>query len=177
MKSLRFACAVLASAIVLGGAVALACGDKLLSPGSVVRFRLVYGSHEAFVVIYSNGEPGVANQNLAILRNAKLQSTMKEAGLKLQIADGPAQLSDALKLGKVDVVVADFAQIGGIIQQLQQAPSKPILLPVLSKPSKAELSAAQKDYKYALKASSDEFQFLTTIDAAMKSRFKTHGKS
>lgn len=172
MKNLGIASAVLALAVLVSGPVALACGDKLLSPGSVVRFRLIYSSHPALVLIYSNG-----SQSVATVRSAKLQSMMKEAGLKLQTADGPAQLDAALQLGKVDLVLADFADVVAISKQLQEAPSKPILLPVLSKPSKAELSAAQKDYKFALKASSDDIQVLTTIDAAMRSRVKTHGKS
>ena len=172
MKSLWFAAAVLGSAALMSGTVAFACGDKLLSPGSVVRFRLVYGSHPATVLIYAHG-----NQSIATLSSAKLQSAIKDAGLKLQTADSPSQLDEALKLGKADVVVADLADIAGITRQVQESPSKPAILPVLFKPSKAELSAAQKDYKFALKTPSDEIQFLTTIDAAMKSRAKTHGKS
>jgi hypothetical protein len=172
VKSLWFAGAVLASVALMSGTVALACGDKLLSPGSVVRFRLIYASHPATVLIYSHG-----NQSIATLRSAKLQSTIKDAGLKLQTADSPSQLDEALKLGKADVVVADLADIAGITRQLQEAPSKPVVLPVLFKPSKAELSAAQKDYKFALQTPSNEIQFLTTIDAAMKYRSKTHGKS
>jgi ABC-type amino acid transport substrate-binding protein len=82
-----------------------------------------------------------------------------------------------LKSGKVDVVLADFADIAGITRQLQSAPSKPVLLPILVKPSKAELSAVQKEYKFALKASADEIQYLTAIDEAMKSRLRIGAKA
>jgi len=172
VKTFWFAGALLGSVALMSGTFAFACGDKLLSPGSVVRFRLIYASHPATVLIYSRG-----SQSIATLSSAKLQNTIKDAGLKLQTADSPSQLDEALKLGKADVVVADFADIAGIARQLQEAPSKPVVLPVLFKPSKAELSAAQKDYRFALKTPGDEIQFLTTIDAAMKSRAKTHGKS
>ena len=69
MKSLWFAAAVLGSAALMSGTVAFACGDKLLSPGSVVRFRLVYGSHPATVLIYAHG-----NQSIATLSSAKLRT-------------------------------------------------------------------------------------------------------
>jgi hypothetical protein len=88
-------------------------------PSSVVRFRLIYGSHPATVLIYAHG-----NQSIATLGSAKLQSTIKDAGIKLQTADSPSQLDEALKLRKADVVIAGLADIAGIARQLQEAPSK-----------------------------------------------------
>jgi hypothetical protein len=178
VKRVWFAGAVVASAALLSGTAALACGDKLLAPGSVARFRLIFASRQMIVLIYSDGNQSSSGSQVgAPLRNAKLQTSLKDAGLKLQTAEGPTQLDAALKSGKVDLVLADLTDLAGVTRQLHDAPSQPVVLPVLFKPSKAELSAAQKDYKFALKTPSDELQVLNKIDEAMQSRAKTHGKS
>jgi hypothetical protein len=82
-----------------------------------------------------------------------------------------------LKSGGVDVVLVSFADLAGIARQLQSAPSKPIILPVLVQPSKAEFAAAQKEYRFALKAAADEFEYLTVIDQAMKVKLRTNARS
>src|ERR1700680_891539 len=137
MRTLVFAGVLLATAL-LSENVSLACGDKLLVIGRGVRFQRPFAQHQANIVIYSNG-----TQSGTILTSAKLQTTLKQAGHKLQMVEGAPQLDEALKSGKVDVVLADFAEVAGITWQLQSAPSKPVVLPILVKPSKAELTAAQ----------------------------------
>ena len=154
------------------GTAVIACGDKLLANGRGVRFQRAYAEHQANLVIYSNGA-----QNGATLSSTTLQTTLKRAGHKLQMVQDGSHLDEALKSGKVDVVLVDFADLGAITRLLQSAPSKPVIVPILFKPSKAELAAAQKEYKFAFKAPADEFQFLTAIDEAMKARLKTGAKS
>jgi ABC-type amino acid transport substrate-binding protein len=172
VQTLRFAGVVLTAAALFNGDLGFACGDKLLSIGRGIRFQHAYGARQANIVIYSQG-----NQSGANFTSAKLQNTLRQAGHKLQTAEGLPQLDNALKSGKVDVVLAEFADLAGITFQLQAAPSKPVILPVLSNPSKAELDAAQKDYKYALKASGDAVQYLAAINEAMKSRLKAAAKT
>jgi ABC-type amino acid transport substrate-binding protein len=164
--------AVLVGTALLSGTAALACGDKLLAIGRGVRFQRAYAAHQANLVIYSAG-----TQSGATLGSTKLQTTLKRAGHKVQIAEGGSQLDEALKSGKVDVVLVDFADLGEITRLLQSAPSKPVILPILFKPSKAELAAAQKEYKFALKAPADDVQYLTAIDEAMKSKLRASAKS
>jgi ABC-type amino acid transport substrate-binding protein len=156
----------------VSGTAALACGDKLLAIGRGVRFQRAYAERQANLVIYSYGA-----QNGATLSSTTLQATLKRAGHKLQIVQDGSQLDEALKSGKVDVVLVNFGDLGGITRLLQSAPSKPIIVPILFKPSKAELAAALKEYRFALKAPADEFQYLSAIDEAMKARLKTGAKS
>jgi ABC-type amino acid transport substrate-binding protein len=171
MRRLGFASVVLGAAL-LSGNVGLACGDKLLVIGRGVRFQRAYAQRQANIVIYSSG-----TQSGAILTSARLQTALKQAGHQLQMVEGASQLDEALKSGKVDVVLADFADIAAITRQLQSAPSKPVVVPVLVKPSKAELAAAQREYKLALKAYADEIQYLKAIDEAMKSRLRIGAKA
>jgi hypothetical protein len=82
-----------------------------------------------------------------------------------------------LKSGKADVLLVDFADLAGITPQLQSAPSKPVVLPVMVKPSKADFAIAQKEYRFILKDAASDVDYLTAIDEAMKSRLKTNAKS
>jgi ABC-type amino acid transport substrate-binding protein len=169
---LRVAGALLAAVALFSGNIGLACGDKLLSIRRGIRFQHAYGARQANIIIYSRG-----NQSGGNITGAKLQTTLRQAGHKLQTADGVSQLDEALKSGKVDVVLVDFAAVAGISRQLQSASSKPVILAVLFKPSKAELAAARKEYRYALKAPGDDVEYLVAIAEAMKSRLKASAGS
>src|SRR5689334_10874335 len=147
--------AIVIAIAALSGTVALACGDKLLAIGRGVRFQRVDAAREANLVIYFGG-----TQAGGPLGSAKLQTTLRRAVHKLQLVQGGPQLDQALKAGRVDVVLVEFPDVSGIARQLQVAPSKPVILPILVKPSKPELAAAQKDYKVALKATADDFEYL-----------------
>src|SRR5262249_38813560 len=129
----RFVGGTLVVAItLLSGGAALACGDKLLAIGRGVRFQRLNAAHEANLVIYSAGA-----QSSATLRSTKLQTTLRGVVHKLQLVQGSPQLDEALKSGRVDMVLVDFAALAEIMGQLQSAPSKPVILPILVKPSKA----------------------------------------
>ena len=156
----------------LSGTAGLACGDKLLAIGRGVRFQHIYAAHQANLVIYSAG-----TQQGAALDSARLQATLKRAVHNLQLVRSGSQLDQALKSGQVDLVLVYFPDVTGISRQLHSTPSTPVILPVLVKPSKAEFAAAQKEYKFALKATADEFEYLTAIDEAMKLKLKTRAKS
>jgi ABC-type amino acid transport substrate-binding protein len=154
------------------GSAAFACGDKLLALGRGVRFQRIYAARQANLVIYSAGP-----QKDGALDSARLRTALKGAVRNLELVRGGSQLDQALKAGQVDVVLVYFADVAGIARQLQSAPSRPVILPVLIKPSKAEFAAAQNQYKFALKAAADEFEFLTAIDEAMKAKLRTSAKS
>jgi ABC-type amino acid transport substrate-binding protein len=156
----------------LSGTAAFACGDKLLAIGRGVRFQRISAAHQANLLIYTAG-----TQSGAPLNSARLQTSLKRAVHNLQLVRGGSELDQALKSGGVDVVLVSFADLAGIARQLQSAPSKPIILPVLVQPSKAEFAAAQKEYRFALKAAADEFEYLTVIDQAMKVKLRTNARS
>ena len=156
----------------LSGTAAFACGDKLLAIGRGMRFQRISVAHQANLLIYTAGA-----QNGAPLNNARLQTSLKRAVHNLQLVRGGSELDQALKSGGVDVVLVSFADLAGIARQLQSARSKPVILPVLVQPSKAEFTAAQKEYRVALKAAANEFEYLTAIDQAMKVKLRSNGRS
>jgi ABC-type amino acid transport substrate-binding protein len=164
--------ALIVAAAALSATAALACGDKLLAVGRGVRFQRANAAREANLVIYS-----ATARSGAPLGNSKLQIALKSVVHKLQVVQGGSQLDQALKSGRVDVVLVEFGDLAGIARELQSAPSKPAILPILVKPSKAELTAVQKEYRFALKAGADDFEYLTAIDEAMKVKLRSNGKS
>jgi ABC-type amino acid transport substrate-binding protein len=168
----RLACSALFVVIAaLSGTAALACGDKLLAVGRGLRFQHDSAAHQANLVIYSAG-----TQNGAALSSTRLQTTLRRAVHRLQLVQGGSELHQALKTGRVDVMLVDFTDITELTRQLQSAPSKPVILPILVKPSKIVLAAAQKEYQFALRATADDSEYLTAIDEAMKLRLKTGAK-
>jgi hypothetical protein len=161
--------ALLAILTALGGTTAFACGDKLLAIGRGLRFQRASAAREANLLIYSRS--GVT------LTGAKLQNTLRQSVHKLELVKDGAQLDGALRAGRVDVVLVAFADLSAIAQQLHSAPSQPVILPVLIHPSKADLAAARKEYKFALSAGADESEYLLAVDEAMRLRLKTAAKA
>jgi hypothetical protein len=163
---------VILSATLLSETLGFACGDKLLNISRGLRFQRAYAGRQANLVIYTT-----ATSSSGALKSTKLQTTLKQAGHKLQTVEDLSRLDQVLKSGKVDVLLADFEELTGILRELQSAPSRPIIVPVLYKASKEEFAAAQREYKLALKASADEIQYLRAIDEAMRLRLKAPAKS
>ena len=157
--------------LLLSVTITQACGDKLLAFRNGIRAQRAYAAaHQGWVILYSN-----SRESGATLRNSKLQTTLKDSGHKFQVVQDTAQFDQALKSGKIDVVLADITDAPAITQELQSSSMKPAILPVLYKPSKTELAAAQKEYKFALKSSSDELDFVIAINNVLKSRAKPVG--
>jgi hypothetical protein len=160
------------SLILLGfllvGAVAWACGDKLMLIMGA-RSSLIRPGHAALILAY----PG-QSASAGVIRSLQLQPAVKKAGHKIQVVEDSTGLDSALKAGKYDVVMADVASAGEISQHISSAPSKPVLLPVAFKASKEEQSAAQKKYHCLLKAPSDTENYLAAIDQAMDWKLKAH---
>jgi ABC-type amino acid transport substrate-binding protein len=157
--------------VAFSGTAALGCCDKLLAVRRGVRFQHADAAQQANLLIYSAG----ARSGTA-LTSTKLQTALKRVVHDMQVVQDSAQLEVALKSGQVNVVLVDAAELTGITRELQSAPSKPVILPIFVKPSKAEFAAAKKEYKFALKAGADDFEYVATIDEAMKLQLKNTAK-
>jgi len=132
--------------LLLFGTITWACGDKLmLVMGS--RSSQIKPFHPASILVY----PG-RSASAALMRGFQSLPAFRKAGHRFQLVEDSAGLADALKAGKYDVVVADVADANELNQQVSSSASKPILLPVAFKASKAEQSTAQKKYHCLLKA-------------------------
>src|SRR5262245_5035324 len=155
--------APLGALVFLGAAAYVdACGDKFLVVGRGVRYtRVRAAAHPASILLYMNPTSRVP----AAAKDAKLEASLKQAGHKVRTVETAGQLSDALKASKFDLVVADVSDGPSLEKQVGSGPS---LVPVLYKPTDAELAAARERYGCALKAPSKDP--LAAIDEAMSQR-------
>ena len=152
--------------LLLFGTITWACGDKLmLVMGS--RSSQIKPFHPASILVY----PG-RSASAALMRGFQSLPAFRKAGHRFQLVEDSAGLADALKAGKYDVVVADVADANELNQQVSSSASKPILLPVAFKASKAEQSTAQKKYHCLLKATGNSEDYLEAIDRAMELKLK-----
>jgi hypothetical protein len=148
------------------GAVAWACGDKLMLVMGV-RASQIKPLHPAAILVLPGQSPSAP-----IMRNLQAQPALKKAGHRFEVVEDAAGLNAALKRGKYDVVMADMSQASEVSRDVESAASRPIVLPVAYKPSKEEQSIAQKTYHCLLKTPGGTDNFLAAIDQAMEWRLK-----
>ncbi len=159
MRRILLAVVVIAGVVLLSIAVADACGDKSLRIGRGIRFQR--SSHPTAVLIYL---PSNAT------RAAQLQSMLKRVGHKADSAQDAGRLSEALTSGQYDLVFAEFAEAAKLARQIETSRSKPVLVPVISSGTKAEVTAARTQYRYVVKNPHNADNYLDAIDEAMRSR-------
>ena len=151
----------------VAGAVAWACGDKLMLVMGA-RAAQIKPLHPALILAY----PG-RSASASLIRDLQLQPALRKAGHRVQVVEDSAGLESALKVGKYDLVMADVANASELSQQVSASASKPVLLPVVFKASKAEQAETQKKYHCLLKAPSDADNYLSAIDQAMEYKLKS----
>ena len=159
MRRMVLAMALIAGTALLSITVADACGDKALRIGRGIRFQRT--SHPTAVLIYLPSNT---------TRAAQLQSMLKKVGHKSYAVQGVDSLSEALKSGQYDLVFTDFAAAASLETNIRTSPSKPVLVAVVSEGRKAEVTAAQKQYRYVVKNPHSAEQYLDAIEDAMRSR-------
>src|SRR2546427_4119129 len=140
MRRMFLPAVVVLGIVLLNIAPADACGDKALRIGRGIRFQRP--SHPVAVLIYFPSNTTRATQ---------LQSMLKKVGHKSYAAQGVDSLSEALRSGQYDLVFADLAEAATLEKQIGISAAKPVLVPVVSKGTKAEASAAQKQYRFVVK--------------------------
>jgi hypothetical protein len=166
-KALIIALVVLASSIARSVTMN-ACGDKFLQVGRGAKFRAYAAIYPTSILIYSRGALGASTA----IRERGLQASLKAAGHILTMVDNEQLLEQALKSDKFDLVLADVADATSLERKVQSSPTRPTVLPVMYKPTKAEAEALEKQYNCRLKASDRADRYLTVIDDAMKARAK-----
>jgi DNA-binding NtrC family response regulator len=163
MRRITIALVITLGILTVSTAIVDACGDKLLRIGRGARFQ--HSIHTASILIYIHD--GTATTV------PRLQSFLKRAGHKPRVVQGMDNFSGALNSGQYDVVLSDLSDVPGLQKQIETSSSKPSIVPIAIKATKAEQAAAKKQYKCLVKDSDDGEQYLDAIEAAMKSRAGT----
>lgn len=149
--------------------VTLACGDKFLMVGRSLRFNQAYAAiYPSTILIYAHAGLG---RSTGIL-NSKFQANLIKAGHRVEVVKDEARLAQTLQEGGVDLVLADVSDVEAIKPRAEQSPSKPMVLPLMYKPTKAEAEAVKTRYRTELTSSDRPQRYLSTIDHEMQARAK-----
>jgi DNA-binding NtrC family response regulator len=164
MRKIPLALLMIAT-VFLGIAIVEACGDKALRIGRGVRFQRA--THPASVLIYIPSNPTRASQ---------VQSLLKKAGHKSYAVQREDNFSDALRSGQYDLVISDLDVAASLGKQIENSPSRPVLVAVVSDGTKAEVAAAQKQYSHLVKNPHRAERYLDAIEEALRSRVRLLSK-
>jgi hypothetical protein len=156
-------------ATLLTGPAVFACGDKLMLLTAGARFRQVNSVlHPASILAYTSQNSPISG----VVRELERQPALHRAGHKFVAVQDFTRLDEALKNGKYDLVLIEPSDADRLLQGIRSAPSKPLILPVLYKPTRAEATAVEKRFHCLLKAPGSLSHYLSAIDEAMEIRLK-----
>ena len=159
MRRMVLAVVIITGMALASIAVADACGDKALRIGRGIRFQRASNPTAVLIYLPSNAP-----------RAAQLQSMLKKVGHRSYAVQGVDSLGEALKSGQYDLVFTDLAVAASLETNIKTSASKPVLVAVVSEGRKAEVSAAQKQYRYVVRNPHSADQYLDAIEDAMRSR-------
>lgn len=168
---------VVASAL-LANPVAHACGDKLLSIARGTRLKQTYkAAHPAAMLMYVGdvSRSSSSRERSELVQMSILYMSLRQAGHTIEVAQSPGEMDEALRRRQFQFVLATPRDIDALGRQLAAAGSAPSLLPVLFKPRKADLVAAEKEYPLVLKIPATSTDHLEGIERLMTSRAGTSG--
>ncbi|MDQ2977609.1 MAG: hypothetical protein M3R62_00190 [Acidobacteriota bacterium] len=158
--------AMVAGVLALGGGVAAGCGDKFVLLGRGARVaRTRYPSS---ILIFMNP----ASRLPAAEKEFRLEATLKAAGHKARVAETEVEVRKELESGKYDLVLGDVADASGLRRDAGAAASKPVVLPLLYKPTPEEISAAEKDASCLARPSKQSRDLLAVVDQTLADRRK-----
>ena len=148
----------------IGTGVAAGCGDKfvLLARGA----RVTRSQFPSSILIFLNPNSRVP----AAEKEFRLEATLRAAGHKPVVVESEAEVQKALSSGKYDLVLADVTDAPALRKEANAASSKPVVLPILYKPTDAELTAAEKEANCMVRPSAKSRDLLIVVDQTMKGR-------
>ena len=143
-----------------------ACGDKFVLLGRSAR--VARAKYPSTILIFLDPASRMPDAE----KEFHVEATLKAAGHKTVVAESSGELKRALDSGKYDLVLADVADVPALRKEAGASPGKPLVLPLLYKPTGEELSAAEKEANCQVRASNKSSDLLVVIDETMQSRKK-----
>ncbi|MDQ6894808.1 MAG: hypothetical protein M3167_19305 [Acidobacteriota bacterium] len=160
------ASAIVIATVTLGGSTAFGCGDKFVLIGAGARVHR--SKFPSRILVFMNP----SSRFPAAEKEFHVEATLASAGHKPKVVETDAEVEKALASGKYDVVLADYVDVAGLRERCGTIASKPAVLPLLYKPTAAELSAVEKEANCLVKPSKKSADLLAVIDETMKDRQK-----
>jgi hypothetical protein len=141
----------------------VACGDKYLNLGLGTHYHRSAAEREAAgVLVYATAGSELSR----LMTTLSVEAAMNKVGYRPATASSPSELDAALRNRKWDVIVVDGRDTPAVVQRLQKT-AAPHVVPVLTRPTKAELKQAEKTYDTVLNTPSKNRAFVDVVDDAM----------
>jgi hypothetical protein len=86
------------------------------------------------------------------------------------LAGSADQLERMLRSRRFDLLVVDAGVAAAMVELVATLDYKPLVVPILYKPTQAELSAAEKRFRFFLRAPLQSTHHLQAVDSALRSR-------
>jgi DNA-binding NtrC family response regulator len=103
----------------------------------------------------------------------EFEALLKRAGHRPVTVDSGTSIPGLLAAAQYDLVIADYADAGRIKADLRSTSSKPELLPILYKPTKAIEAEAEEQYACLIKPDAmTKYDALAEIDRLMQMKLK-----
>lgn len=166
----RRLCVFILSLLTLASSAAdtLACGDKFLRVGRSARIRGYASVHPSSILVYA---PKWTRRGVA-----DFERTLKRAGHTPLTVTTEAEMSQAFAAQKYNVVISSYSDTDAVRKALEPLPSRPSLLPLMYKVTKAQAAEAEATYRCLLKPETmTPFQALEEIDRVIDLRLKETG--
>ena len=141
-----------------------ACGDKLLVIGRRVK-RVPQAKHPASVLLYMR--PGSALP--AVAKEMHLETTLRQAGHRVDTVDQADRLRDQLTARRYDFVLTDLADAAPVAREAGARPGSPEVVPVASKAGEGALRGSGETYPVVIQAGKS-LSYLSALDAAKGQR-------
>jgi hypothetical protein len=152
--------------VVLSGADALACADKMVIVGRGLRPTHARAALRASILVYARAGGTLP----AALAEGGLQKNLEGAGHRVSRVASEDELKKALDAGSYDLVLADLAVSSRVEAEADASPAHPTVLPTLYNPSPEELKAAEGQFRCVVKSPGPERDYLAAVDQAMAAR-------
>ena len=172
MRRAMLAFSIVAGMCLLSIAPADACGDKTLRIGKGCRYQRTM--HPVGVLIYLPASTPEATEFQSLA--PELQKVLKRQNHKARTIRGADTLGEVLSSGQYEVVLTDLAEAETVQKQIDNSRSKPVIVPVASRETAAQVAAAHKQFKYIVKNPKSGDQYLEAIEEAMRSRMRILAK-
>jgi hypothetical protein len=142
-----------------------ACGDKFVRIGRSARFKGYASVHPSSILVYA---PRWSRSGIA-----EFERILKRGGHKPHTVTSAAAMSQAFAGGRYDLVITSLPDAGLVAKELDALPSRPGLIPIVYKASKAEVSKVSASYQCVLKPETmTPFEALEEIDRLIDLRLK-----
>jgi hypothetical protein len=163
----------LAGLLMAMGDSILACGDKFLRMGRNARTNRYVAAYPATVLIYM--APGSVGTQVR-----DLEKIVKAAGHNTVLISTPRELAEAMASGTAEILLAgpdEASRASGLSVASGPTRRQPDLVPILIRPSKEQIAAAEHAHGCVIAVPADhKNRALAEIDCGMERRLASRSQ-